>query len=169
MSNIDVKRLAKDRAYWDLRDPTGEATHFDEDAMLFIKKNGRDWLHWVGQQGWCGFAPVRKAIPRPEPTTEWDGEGLPPVGCECERHIGKDVYRVTVIGYHDGAVVVYQHDAAPDYTDVQPGYLKPLPTKAEREREEVINQAIEKAGIFLNLENALHRIYDAGMLKKVEP
>lgn len=71
---------------------------------------------------------------KPE-SQEW-ADGLPPVGTECERHIGQDVYRVTVVGYHEDAVVVYQHDASPDYTDVQPGYLRPLKTDAERERDE---------------------------------
>jgi len=79
-------------------------------------------------------------IPRPakQEGAEWNGEGLPSVGCECERRIGSDIYHVTVVGYHDGEVVVFQHDASPEYTGVQHGYLRPIRTKEQLDRDHLI-------------------------------
>lgn len=114
---------------------------------------------------------------RPD-SQEWV-DGLPPVGTECERHIGQDVYRVTVVGYHEDAVVVYQHDVSPDYTDVQPGYLRPIKTDAERERDEfarAILDDLDAIGINLSGDMAMAvaigfmnrgwRKADAGLLRK---
>ena len=89
---------------------------------------------------------------------EWDGEGLPPIGTECERHIGEDVYKVEVVGYHEGTVVVFQHDASPDYTDVHPGYLKPIRSQAERDRDdlaEVLGNCVKMRTTFGEMASAI--------------
>ena len=93
---------------------------------------------------------------------------MPPVGCQCERFIGNDVYRVTVVAHFDGEVVVHQEDAAPEYTGVDPGYLRPIRTQEQRDREELISAAIKACPFpgsrYTRID--VEALYDAGMLRK---
>lgn len=84
---IDIERLKHDREYWDSVAPEG-ATHFQPDkgksfSWYDIEKKkvfcnpGNRWIEsWSPKEYWDSL------IPRPSPT--WNGEGLPPVGVECE-------------------------------------------------------------------------------------
>lgn len=63
-----------------------------------------------------GFTVIAQRRPITEPvvnqqlTTEWDGEGLPPVGCHCEVKTGKDSWNLCKVVFSDnvaGVAFVY--------------------------------------------------------------
>lgn len=71
----------------------------------------------------------------------WNGEGLPPVGCECECHVDEGAIHCIVVGYDfDGKAVVMRNVPARKYFSIQSdsGRIKPLRTEAERKRDVAI-------------------------------
>lgn len=68
----------------------------------------------------------------------WNGEGVPPVGCECECYVDEGVVHCVVVGYDfDGKAVVMRNVPARKYFSIQAnsGRIKPLRTEAERKRD----------------------------------
>ena len=50
----------------------------------------------------------------------WNGEGLPPVGCECECHVDEGIIHCVVVGYDfDGKAVVMRIVPARKYFSIQ--------------------------------------------------
>ena len=88
--NIDVERLKTDAAYWDEVAPYA---HYAEP---------------VGNANLAGVifydsTPIKSGmIKRPEPT-QWTGEGLPPVGTDCEGYVKDHVLRW---GWHPVRVIM---------------------------------------------------------------
>ena len=71
----------------------------------------------------------------------WNGEGVPPVGCECECHVDEGVIHCIVVGYDfDGKAIVMRNVPARKYFSIQAnsGRIKPLRTEAERKHEAVL-------------------------------
>lgn len=71
----------------------------------------------------------------------WNGEGVPPVGCECECHVDEGIIHCIVVGYDfDGKAVVMRNVPARKYFSIQAnsGRIKPLRTEAERKREAAV-------------------------------
>lgn len=71
----------------------------------------------------------------------WNGEGLPPVWCECECHVDEGIIHCVVVGYDfDGKAVVMRNVPARKYFSIQAnsGRIKPLRTEAEKARYEAI-------------------------------
>lgn len=71
----------------------------------------------------------------------WNGEGVPPVGCECECHVDEGIIHCIVVGYDfDGKAVVMRNVPARKYFSIQAnsGRIKPLRTEAERKRDAAI-------------------------------
>lgn len=93
MTNIDVQRLAVDREYWD-----SVASEQAEFALARDKKV----IAWSVGYPHCWSREVIPRPPKKAQEVEWDGEGLPPAGCECEMtHGGMTGYsKVLVIGYY---------------------------------------------------------------------
>ena len=68
------------------------ATHYTESVyLLFYRKNIRkDWVYFSDTLSNWTYANIsevslnNKVIELPEAPQEWNGEGLPPVGTECE-------------------------------------------------------------------------------------
>lgn len=76
----------------------------------------------------------------------WNGEGLPPVGCECECYVDEGVIHCIVVGYDlDVKAVVMRNVPARKYFSIQAnsGRIKPLRTEAERKRDAAI-EAIQR-------------------------
>ncbi|MDT3518930.1 hypothetical protein [Cronobacter sakazakii] len=69
----------------------------------------------------------------------WDGEGLPPVGCECEAIYGRDVwFKVKIIAYDSGRVIGRwlegdRDDDLLDYSHQES--FRPIRSEADRKRE----------------------------------
>ena len=76
---------------------------------------------------------------------EWDGKGLPPVGCECEREVpgGWDKCK---INYLSDAVIVYEMIGSGNEYASNPYRFtfRPTRTEAERRREEAIKAIHEE-------------------------
>lgn len=96
----------------------------------------------------------------------WNGEGAPPVGCEC--HVDEGIIHCVVVGYDfDGKAVVMRNVPARKYFSIQAdsGRIKPLRTEAERKR----NEAVEAIDFYMpefipDTPNELYhakKIYDA--------
>jgi hypothetical protein len=125
---IDLERLAVDADYWDEVAPEG-ATHFMHTEKfvkwvfgvewVFYASSGREWkkthCNWMLKQYLNDgtFVLAKADVPKPHPTdtqpaeseakipAEWDGEGLPPVGTECELACSVQV------SFEDKAIVTY--------------------------------------------------------------
>lgn len=72
----------------------------------------------------------------------WNGEGLPPVGCECEALYGLAWHPCVVVAHLDGFVFAFNYDKRITFTvnDIKAGdNFRPIRTEAESKREEVIN------------------------------
>lgn len=97
----------------------------------------------------------------------WSGEGLPPVGCECECHVDEGVIHCIVVGYDfDGKAVVMRNVPARKYFSIQAnsGRIKPLRTEAERKRDiaiEAILSDMRTIPCNLDLRDEVAVIYDA--------
>jgi len=140
------------------------ATHYVENSIcVWGKRIGDDWYYFNPIDGsWKhlqsdGDNRIKRSpsnmpvIPRPtsQPTDnpEWDGEGLPPVGCECEINPHGEWFRATVRGYSShkflAEISAGQIDEDGDEIAGEHAYwtqgtgFRPLKTQAEREREEL--------------------------------
>lgn len=70
---------------------------------------------------------------------EWNGEGLPPVGCECEVMMGSYWYRCDVLG-RDAHTALVRPKGLHDCWTINSGSdFRPIRTKEQREREELRN------------------------------
>lgn len=93
----------------------------------------------------------------------WDGEGLPPVGCECERSWAGDKWlqcNVLFVSNEHAVVKLATREAAYHLSDVK---FRPVRSEAERKRDETITKmrtclAGTGAGI---TEHASSCLYDA--------
>lgn len=68
----------------------------------------------------------------------WNGEGVPPVGCECECYVDEGIIHCVVVGYDfDGKAVVMRNVPARKYFSIQAnsGRIRPLRTEEERKRD----------------------------------
>lgn len=68
----------------------------------------------------------------------WNGEGLPPVGCDCEFEADDGSWGIgTVLCVGKNRIFWLCHEDGDEYTsEVNPREFRPLSTKAERKREE---------------------------------
>lgn len=105
---------------------------------------------------------------------EWNGEGLPPVGCECElvnffgedfpEFAGESGEKVRIIGngYTNGCpVAFYEADGGRGNVlayAVAPCF-RPIRSEAERKRDQAIAQMMERSAVLVEATAAL--IYDA--------
>lgn len=76
--------------------------------------------------------------------TMWNGEGLPPVGCECELFDCEKWRKVTIKYVGVKVVVVSDYSAPPPDSErvfhiaTKPEKFRPIRTDAERKRDEII-------------------------------
>lgn len=71
----------------------------------------------------------------------WDGEGLPPVGCECEFFDCEKWFKVTMMYGGSQLVVLYDHDNQIERsfsTSRIDGKFRPIRSEADRKRDEAI-------------------------------
>ncbi|ORM55927.1 hypothetical protein HA41_00405 [Pantoea conspicua] len=102
---------------------------------------------------------------------EWNGEGLPPVGCECEVK-AEDFYewtKIKVVYVHNGEIAAvtsspntYLNDRIEKFSA---GYnaaeFRPLRTEAERKREEAKHAIAELCRSSASNGHSADLIYDA--------
>ncbi|WRQ11877.1 hypothetical protein [Salmonella phage PJN025] len=123
-------------------------------------ENGHDWIHrdkpfegnfvteWTADDNHSAVismaryeCEISKKETGKQLTDEWNCEGLPPVGCECECHVDEGIIHCVVVGYDfDEKAVVMRNVPARKYFSIQAnsGRIKPLRTEAERKHEAVL-------------------------------
>lgn len=89
----------------------------------------------------------------------WSGEGLPPVGCECECRF-LDAWHVCNVLFVGAEVIVGVIDGSERAFSVNHTRFRPLLSEADKKRDEVINEIASMIGRGTFYEDA-DRIYEA--------
>lgn len=103
---------------------------------------------------------------------EWNGEGLPPVGVECEwlASADHDWVAVTVLAYDGNDAWLKPSDGSQSFVVGNVAGFRPLRTEAEKAREADIKAML---GVVTNYNktdviHAIEQLYDAGYRKEVK-
>lgn len=71
--------------------------------------------------------------------TEWSGEGLPPVGCECEMQDAIGVFiPVDIIANHDGFAFGWNYDRHAVYFSDKRCEFRPIRSEYDKKRDEAV-------------------------------
>lgn len=111
----------------------GRAEADPDERINNIARNGGDGLHYD-----VIMTEEEEAMGVDE-RVEWDGEGPPPVGCECELLRGKKWVPVEITG-KGKLVTVFRrlcNSGFEEITEADASEFRPIRTKAERDREEL--------------------------------
>lgn len=95
-------------------------------------------------------------------SVEWNGEGLPPVGCECDFFDCENWNPVMIKFVGDKYVVTERTDLGLEVVYCaaeRPEHFRPIRTEAERKRDEAINALSEHFGHGAGLHN-ISGLYD---------
>ena len=94
---------------------------------------------------------------------EWNGEGLPPVGCECEFFDCEKWFKVTMMYGGSQLVVLYDHDNEIERsfsTSHIDGKFRPIRSEADKKRDEAIKQICDVLSVGKNTEDDAKNIYE---------
>ncbi|HCE7949375.1 hypothetical protein [Pseudomonas aeruginosa] len=152
------------------------ATHWEPTGPDFyegwMKKEGTDWFYWSKvSQTWfydhtsCDVSAEREATFEARPQEAWDGQGLPPVGTNCEYRSSDGWLQCEVVAHRNNAAVVLDHHYEADFVPRQD--LRPIRTPeqiAAEEREKAIEEMCF-AEETLTVKQA-KALYDAGYRRK---
>ncbi|WP_049315170.1 hypothetical protein, partial [Pseudomonas aeruginosa] len=125
------------------------ATHWEPAGLEFhegwMKKEGNGWFFWGLDAEWKYGGDVsaeREATFEARPQEAWDGQGLPPVGVECEyRHMIWPEYRRCEIRYISDESLVAYDNGQEQYYRTHDMLFRPLRTPSRslaEEREKAI-------------------------------
>ncbi|MCO2927972.1 hypothetical protein FA260_33335 [Pseudomonas aeruginosa] len=124
------------------------ATHWEPAGPEFnegwMKKEGNGWFFWGLGAEWKYGGDVsaeREATFEARPQEAWDGQGLPPVGTNCEYRSNDRWLQCEVVAHRNNAAVVLNHHYEADF--VPPQDLRPIRTPeqiAAEEREKAIEE-----------------------------
>ncbi len=140
----------------------GSSYEYLFDSEIFPKP--LDWKHGVVTREEYQAAIAASKQPA------WNGEGLPPVGCECEfKEQNKDEWRKCVIRYVSDYTIVV--DTSPDKyesDDEEPCFVndenilfRPIRTEAERKRDEAIKELENVYRSIPHSDAVAYGLYDA--------
>lgn len=95
----------------------------------------------------------------------WSGEGIPPVGCECEVSVdgGRSWCTYRAINEKNGVRLVEIGNLTEEFEDDN-WIFRPLPTESERKRDAFINAVLDDMRVIpcdLSLRDEVAVIYDA--------
>ena len=173
--NIDIERLKTDLDYWLSVAPEG-ATHYGEQFPCpWLREEPASYFRegqWVIYRTvYRGKEQISESIPRPT----WNGEGLPPIGVECEGDADTRPgdYEPCIPIYHDSTAGELQHTTVALFQNSHGNFTNPewctdfRPLKTEKER--VVEAAMQTSRLVLypgaTPERMLEALYDAGYLK----
>ncbi|HHW2622886.1 TPA: hypothetical protein ACUT60_002773 [Pseudomonas aeruginosa] len=127
-------------------------------------------LHHLNRPTWIETT-AKRLVPRPaacaHASTTWDGQGLPPVGTNCEYRSNDGWLQCEVVAHRNNAAVVLNHHYEADF--VPPQDLRPIRTPEQIAAEERA-KAIEEmcfAEETLTVKQA-KALYDAGYRRQEE-
>lgn len=130
-----------------------------------------DWLNAVvtREQYEAALAAAQQPV--------WSGEGLPPVGCECEVKVGGDYFNLCRVVYSDkscGVAFVYLGGGDEKYcgqidcvsAKASSDYFRPIRSEADKKRDAII----EALAYHTNAADAadLYKAIEAGEVKGVK-
>jgi|SRR5690554_3706559 len=130
------------------------------------------WIEWSGEEcplpydSWCDAETIamnyqrvlaktlqwgkvtryRPILSEPSETeaTEWDGEGVPPVGCECELLRGKEWVPVEITGKGKRVTVFRRlcNHGLEEITEADATEFRPIRTAAQRAEEKAVEEML---------------------------
>ncbi|EPV6100097.1 hypothetical protein ACV8AU_001105 [Escherichia coli] len=95
---------------------------------------------------------------------QWDGEGTPPVGCECEFFDCEKWFKVTMMYGGSNLVVLFDHDNQIERsfsTSRIYGKFRPIRSEAEKKRDAEVDELIDAITLTLADIYASQRFMDA--------
>ncbi|MGP8812104.1 hypothetical protein ACT03H_27590 [Pseudomonas aeruginosa] len=166
--SIDWNTAPEGATHWE---PTGPEFHEG-----WMKKEGDYWFYWVeGINKWfrgpsCGVSAEREATFEARPQEAWDGQGLPPVGVECEyRHMIWPEYRRCEIRYISDESLVAYDDAQEQFYRTRDMLFRPIRTPEQIAAEERSKECdriffiLSNVGREGNRSDMAEALYDAGL------
>lgn len=117
---------------------------------------------------------MQNLIARPAEPATWNGQGLPPVGTNCEYRSNDGWLQCEVVAHRNNAAVVLNHHYEADF--VPPQDLRPLRTPEQIAAEEREKAALEMAALMSGHEDRSKDcfkvlgeiLYDAGYRRQEE-
>lgn len=112
----------------------------------------------------------------------WSGDGLPPVGCECEVKSGKESWTLCKVVHSSSAGVafIYLEEPSPELSSKYMGvidsiphrhagdYFRPIRTEADRKREETTKAIMEIVSAGNGISANLYDAIEAGKIPGVK-
>lgn len=134
-------------------------------SVLTTSGHGPDFCHpgavpsgaeFVTRQQWLS-AKERKNM------VEWNGEGLPPVGCECELYDSESGWEIVFVKYVGNKTVVVDLLDGDEYSfELSTCEFRPLRTEAERKRDDAEKALSETFAQLYDQDISLAKhVYDA--------
>jgi hypothetical protein len=126
----------------------------------------------VVEADWPEYEPTWAAIERRVTGGQWNGEGLPPVGVDCEYFDGGEWMRCEVVAHRNNAAVVLSDCYEPAFVSQQE--LRPFRTPdqvAAEEREKAIAEMVSTSPMLDKgwARKVCTALFDAGYRKQVAP
>lgn len=126
----------------------------------------------VVEADWPEYEPTWAAIERRVTGGQWDGEGLPPVGVDCEYFDGGEWMRCEVVAHRNNAAVVLSDCYEPAFVSQQE--LRPFRTPdqvAAEEREKAIAEMVSTSPMLDKgwARKVCTALFEAGYRKQVAP
>ena len=168
----------RDPKWWDENAPEG-ATHYGINADIWIKYVPEKCAcFWDGK--WVLYVEnlrfernLGKSAVRPT-TPVWNGEGLPPVGCECEAYVFADTVEQGrpldkwVEGVFEGRIKAPNGGIAGAFKDSDGvlhcinshSHFRPLRTPEQRQRDDLVNHCIMTIGGSASHEQVAGHMFD---------
>lgn len=142
-----------------------------DNCLQFYRIPGRfgDYDYWSEKWGWRGnnFPTCADHLFERPAKVEWNGQGLPPVGTNCEYRSNDGWLQCEVVAHRNNAAVVLNHHYEADF--VPPQDLRPIRTPEQIAAEERA-KAIEEmcfAEETLTVKQA-KALYEAGYRRQEE-
>jgi hypothetical protein len=126
----------------------------------------------VVEADWPEYEPTWAAIERRVTGGQWNGEGLPPVGVDCEYFDGGEWMRCEVVAHRNNAAVVLSDCYEPAFVSQQE--LRPFRTPdqvAAEEREKAIAEMVSTSPMLDKgwARKVCTALFEAGYRKQVAP
>jgi len=127
-----------------------------------------DWSHTCADGDIIAYRPILDEPSEPE-APEWDGSGLPPVGCECEYYdaIQEKWIPASIVAHHiNGEEAIWSESlAGGDLFYGTPHDFRPITTPAQRAEDEAIEEMAriiaDGHDVYIGANEAADRLYHA--------
>ena len=128
---------------WDGGDcptPPGMKVQWKSECGFVSKPVEGTAVSWGGTRRIIAYRPMLDTQPE---APEWDGEGLPPAGCECEvswGHLGNEYHRCTILAFDSMGHPIVEMDDLYIKQAPKACRFRPLRTPAQRAEDEAVRR-----------------------------